>query len=400
GKNIVNWVNGKKRSEEAGIIGCGIRASLWQSVLANGIFAHASELEDDRFSAGTAWDITTFPLTIPLAERFELTGGELLEISAVGLEVHSRTCLFYPGGYMGLTVIPGAIGPAAAAARALGLDVSQTMAAMGLSMSAPPISYVNFGTDSHYFESALHCLQALLAAEFAGQGLTSNPDIETYMSNIVGHENVKGSEMTADIGGKWLLHDIWVKKYPCCFHMHRHIDSLIEIMKEQNISYDQIENLNVHIAPVAAVCDRPEPKTIGDIQFSFHHALASVMLDGDVNYKHIDVNTAADPKYREAAQKVELILHEDWATRYHMGKPARIEVNLKNGRSFSKERAWAIGAPEEPLQMKDFKALFVKFTRGILPEEKCFRIADAIADMENLNAKDLKCVMEMMVFIP
>jgi len=398
GKKVVRWINDKKQSEEVGLIGCGLKTSLWKAVLAHGIFAHASELEDDRFSAGTAWDITTFPLTFPLAEKLGLSGRELLEISTIGLEVHSRTCLFYPQGYMGLTVIPGAIGPATSAARAIGLNVSETMSAMGLAMSAVPIAYLSFGTDSHYFESALHCLQALLAAEFAKEGLSSNPDIVAYVSNFVGREKVSAKDMVSNLGSEWLVHDIWVKKYPCCFHMHRHIDALLEIMKEENISYDQIETVKAHISPVAVVCNRPEPKTIGDIQFSFQHTLASAMLDGDVNYRHIDVEKAAEPKFKEAAQKVEIILHEDWATRYPMDKPARIEVSVENGQTFSRERASAIGAPEEPLAMEDFKTLFIKFTRGILPEARCSWLAEAIADMENLDIRDMEQIFGVLVY--
>jgi 2-methylcitrate dehydratase PrpD len=398
GKKVVGWINGKKSSEEVGVIGCGLKASIQEAVLAQGIFAHASELEDDRFKAGTAWDITTFPLTFPLAEKLGLSGGKLLEISAVGLEVHSRTCLFYPQGFMGLTVIPGAIGPAVSAARAFGLDVAETMAAMGLAMSSAPVAYVNFGTDSHYFESAMHGLQALLAVEFSKEGLSSNPDIVTYISNLVGKENVTPEEMVSNLGAQWLVHDIWVKKYPCCFYTHRHIDSLLEIMREENLTHDQISTIKVHIQPAAAVCNRPEPKTIGDIQFSFQHILASAMIDGDVNYKHIAVETALELEFKEAAKKVEVILHEDWVTRYPMEKPIRIEVCTTNGQTFSKERAFAIGAPEEPLPMEDFKGLFTKFTEGIFSEEKCSWLADAIADMENLTIKDMEQLFKVLVF--
>ena len=176
GKNVIQSAVKRGHFPEVGLIGSGTKTSLWNAVLNNGIFAHAAELEDDSFLRGTAWDITSFPIYFPLSEKLALSGEELLEISAVGLEVHSRTTLFYPQGYLGLTVIPGAMGPSAGVAKAFNLNKMQTMAAMGLALSSVPVAYVNFGTDAHYFETALHGLQALIAVELAQQGLAGNPE--------------------------------------------------------------------------------------------------------------------------------------------------------------------------------------------------------------------------------
>ena len=81
-----------------------------------------------------------------------------------------------------------------------------------------------------------------------------------------------------------------------------------------------------------------------------------------------------------------------------MAKPIRIDVITTDGRTISRERAFAKGAPEEPLLMKDFKALFIKFTRGILPDAKCSWLADAIAEMENLDGRDMTQVLKSLVF--
>ena len=113
GKKVIQSTAERGHVSEVGVIGSGLKTSLWNAVLNNGIFAHAAELEDDSFLRGTAWDITSFPIYFPLSEKLALSGKALMEICVVGLEVHSRTTLFYPQGYLGLTVIPrgnGAVG--------------------------------------------------------------------------------------------------------------------------------------------------------------------------------------------------------------------------------------------------------------------------------------------------
>lgn len=400
GKRVSKATRDRGHLPEVGVMGCNFKTSLWNAVLNNGIFAHGAELEDDSFRRGTAWDITTFPIYFPLSEKLGLSGKELTEICAVGLEVHSRTTLFYPQGYLGITVIPGAMGPAAGAARALKLNEQQTLSAMGLALSGVPVSYISFGTDAHYFETSLHGLQALIAAELAKEGLVGNPDIVTYISNFIGKERVFPEKFIENLGIEWRVHDIWIKKYPCCFYMHRHLDAMLELMQQEKISYEQVERITAHISKLEEVCNRPEPKSLGDLQFSFHHALSSILLDQDVNFKHVAPEKIEDPKFIEARKKVELQIHPEWVPQYGMDTPARIDVQLRDGRIFSRERMHAIGAPNEPLSMGQFKALFLKFTRGVLPEDKLGWTADALGYLENLNQKDMQELNKVLVFGP
>ena len=400
GKKVVKSTLGRRNLPEVGVIGCACKTSLWNAVLNHGIFAHASELEDDSFLRGTAWDITTFPLYFPLAEKLKLSGEEFIEICAVGLEVHARTTLFYPQGHMGLTVIPGAFGPSAGAAKALGLNVAETMAAMGLALSGVPVAYVNFGTDAHYFETALHPLHALIAAELAKVGLSSNPDIVTYMSNLIGRDKVIPEKMVANLGEEWRVHDIWIKKYPCCFFMHRHIDALLELVTEKNLSYEQIEKVQAHVCHLEEVCNRPEPRSVGDLQFSFQNTLSAILLERDVNFSHVAIERILDPKYIEARKKIELIKHSEWIPNYAMDTPAYVEVKLKDGKEFLKEKQYAIGSPQEPLTMEQFKTLFIKFTKRILPENKLEWTAEALIHLEKLNAKEMEALNKVLVFGP
>ena len=392
--------SGQQRAHapEAGVIGGGYKTSLWNAVLNNAFFAHASELEDDRFGGlGTCWDITVLPVAFTFAEKLRLSGRELTEQSAIGLEVHARTCIFFPQGYLGMTVVPGAMGPAAAAARALGLDVPQTVSALGLAMSAAPIAYVSFGTDSHYFESAMQTLQGLIAAELAQHGATSNADIVTFMSNFIGKEKVKPEKFLENLGAEWMLNAIWIKKYPCCFYQHRYLDALLEVIAAEKLAYDQIERVTVHISDVERICDRPDPQTWNDLQFSFQHTHGSAMLDGDVNFSHISEAARVDPRIREARRKVEVVFHPEWVSTYAMGTPGRLDVRLKDGRKISRERNHIIGSPEEPLSLEQFKALFIKFTRDVLPEKEMHWVADALVNLEELDRDQVAKLSHILV---
>jgi 2-methylcitrate dehydratase PrpD len=380
--------------EEVGIIGGGFKTPLWEAVLLNAFFAHASELEDDKIGGGLAWDITVIPLLFPLAQKLKMSGKSLLEALAIGLEVHTRSSLPYTE-HLGVSAIPGALGPAVAAAKAWNLEPLKISQAMGLAMSNAPLSMINWGTDAHCFESALHSLQGIIAAEMAREGMTSNPDIVTYLTRLLGKEKVEPEKMVEDLGSRWMLHEIWIKKYPCCFLNHRQIDAVITTMKEQRLSYADIETVQVDASPAEEICNRPEPRVEGDLQFSLQNLLGAAMLYGDVNLEHVSGPALTDARQKEARAKVKVTIHPEWSS-VLMEAPARVTMKTMQGKVFSVERRYPIGSTSEPLTVEQFRSLYHKFTRGILDPEDISRTADAILHLEELP--DIEELMRILVY--
>jgi len=395
GKKLAQLIRRRNLPEEVGIIGSGFKTPLWEAVFLNAFFAHASELEDDKIGGGgVSWDITVIPLLLPLAEKLKLSGKALLEALVIGLEVHTRTCIFYNEN-IGVDVIPGALGPAVAGSRALGLGSQEIGQAMGLALSGVPLSTINWGTDGHCFESSLHSLQGILAAEMAKEGMTSNPDLVTYLTRLIGKERVQPEKITEGLGKQWMLREIWIKKYPCCFFNHRQIDALIEVMKEHNLSYDDIETVQVDGGPADEICNRPEPRIESDLMFSFQNTLGAAMLSGDVNLEHFTSEALVDPKMIEARSKVKFKMHPDRSP-IQMKAPAQITVKTTTGKEYSAERMYPIGSTEEPLTVDDFRALYVKFTKHLLPEEEIEKTTEAILHLEELA--DVQEIMNTLVY--
>jgi len=292
-------------------------------------------------------------------------------------------------------VVPGSVGPTAAGAKALGLDVEKTASALGLAMSGPAIALINLGTDAHFFESALQALQGIMAAEMAKEGMSSNADIETFLSNLLGKEKVKPEKMVIDLGKEWLFHHIGIKKYPCCFFTHRQIDLVLELKRKNNFSSKDVEKIEVHASPADEWCNRPEPKSLGDLQFSFQHLLGAAMLDGDVDFNNVNLDVLSDSRYKEARSKVEVIIHPD-RSRVLVQAPAEVIIKMKDGRKFSGERMFTIGSRQEPLTTEQYVELYSKFAEGILSNDQIIKATEALLNLEKLS--DVKDLMKTLTF--
>jgi 2-methylcitrate dehydratase PrpD len=387
GQKMAGLIKGMKASEEVGVIGSGFKTGLWEAVLLHAYFAHASELEDDRFNGGVAWDIGVIPLLFPLGEKLKLSGKALIESIALGMEVHTRTCLF-GGEHLGLVMVGGAAGPAVGAAKALGLGVKETAAALGLATSGACLWIQSFGTDAHYFESALQSLEGVIAAQMAKIGLAGNPNIGAYLRDHLG-EKVVPEKIAADLGKHWVFCEIWVKKYPCCFLLHRQIDSVIELKKEHNFSLEEIEAVEVHASPADKPCNRPEPQNEGDLQFSFQHVLSTALMEGDVNMKHFTKEVVDNPRLKKARSKVKFILYPELSDKF-LAAPSKLIIKMKDGRQFTKDRIFPIGHPKEPLTTEQVRKLCAKFMEGVLPENKISTMSDMILNLEKIgNVKEI-----------
>lgn len=384
GRTMAKLVRSRNGAGDVSVIKSSFKTSLWDSVFLHAFFAHASELEDDRYNGGVSWDITVIPLLLSLGEKLRLSGKAFTEALVVGLETHTRTCLV-GGEHMGLGMIPGAVGPAIGAARAMGLNQEQTTSAIGLAMSSAPLAFSNFGTDAHFLESSLHALHGMMAAEMAKEGLTGNPDLATYLSDFLGKDRVVPAKIVEQLGKKWVLCEIWIKKYPCCFRTHRQVDLLLGLMKEHALSYEQIATVEVPISPYDGLLNRPAPKTEGDLQFSLQHILGAAMLDGDVNLDNINDDATVDPRFRDARNKVKVVTDPALPRKPH-GAPARIIVRTRQGGEFSGERMYPIGSPPEPLSKAQIKELCFKFGHGVLSEEQLRKTAEAIDNLEELGS--------------
>jgi 2-methylcitrate dehydratase PrpD len=402
GKKTVAFVRSLALPPEVGVIASKFKTGLYAATFANAIFAHACELEDDRIEPrmGVAWDITAIPVAFPLAEYMKLSGKELVEAVAVGLEVHSRFTLF-PTEHLGTVVWPGAYASAVVAAKVFGLDYDEVKSLLGFAWGGVGIDPPLFGTDAHFFQSALQCIHGLLAADLVKRGWRTTPNLEVMIKKAIPPPPIPGVKIDPamvieDLGKKWRLKEIGIKKYPCCFWMHRHIDALIELVKEHNIKYEDVESVEVDVGPVEGpVTNRPDPKDTADAMFSFQQTLAAALIDRDVTHEHLTIEAIRDPRFAALRRKVKVNIHSDWEPVQFSGV-AKVTVRLKDGRVLSRERVHIRGGPREPLTWDEFKTLYKKFTKGILPDDVIEFTCDAIYNLEKL--KDLGELINALVF--
>jgi len=387
-KKFIRYAKDNLGRPECGIYGCGFRTDVAQAALLNGFFGHASEMEDDQFPGGGISDVTTWPALLTAAEKCKLSGQETIVALYVGQEMQNRIAMWATVGTdaIGICNLPfiGIYGATASCAKAYELTEEETKASFGLAM-VQGLGYIHtWGTDAHFWESATVCRNAIMNAIMAKNGATSNPIIAKCLDMLTGGDkNIQFDKMIEGLGEPpFYTNNTWIKKWGFCFFTHNFVDVVADLMRQNNVAYEDIEEVEVHFDELRAVVDRAEPKDAEDSRFSIQQILAYQMIHGECGLETCTETAVHDPGIIEARKKVKVTYHPEYPKRYFSGE-GRVDLKLKDGKILTGAMDQPYGGPKYPLTVGEVVDIYRKYCKGILSDNHIERTKDIILNMEN-----------------
>jgi 2-methylcitrate dehydratase PrpD len=279
-------------------LGTGLRTTPEAAAFVNGIAGHALDYDDVSASQTGHPSVVVLPAALAAAELAGAGGAQLLEAFLLGLEVTVKLGPaigpeHYRRGWHATSTL-GTLGAALAAGKLLGLDPGRLTNAVAIAASMASGSRRNFGTMTKPFHAGHAARCGVHAARLAGAGMTAD---STVMEAPFGFFALysfgagRSEDLAASLGRPWDLEEVGlsVKKYPCCFAIHRAADGLLDLRKEHSLRGDQVEAVEV-VVPVGAVSplihDRPQTGLEG--KFSMQYGLAAALLDGRLGLDSFD----------------------------------------------------------------------------------------------------------------
>lgn len=416
GKAITNYLSRTAGPPVAGVTGGAFRTTVEDAAYAHGVFAHASELEDDEFPPtgdghGNYW---SFPAILSLAEDCFSDGREIIVSAILSWEILSRltraACAKNVEGKMEYTVANhtgistasynGTVSAAVGAARLLKLGVDQARNALSLSVSHAAGKVAQLGFDAHFIESGLSCRTGIQSAIFAREGLTGRPDILERPDGVFGpiwsEGKVDVEVMTRDLGKPpFSIHNVEFKKYGCCNLMHSTNDNVLKVVEEHDLKPEDVESIEVGVTRVGdKFCNRPEPATPTEARFSYQFAAAEVLLRRKIDYSTFSEKRLADADIREEAKKVKVFIPEEWPPMGHPG--SRIVVTLKNGEKIESEIPAQLGHPLNPLSLEQITEVSKNFLDVYLDPDQTELVLETMATLE--ERRDIRTMMDMLTY--
>jgi 2-methylcitrate dehydratase PrpD len=400
GKSVRDAVVATASPGRCRVIGFGDRVSLTAAALANGAFPQALEYDDTHNESIVHMSSPPVAAGLAMAEAGTVSGRRLLTAVALSNEVACRVgCIssgefhrrgFHPTGLFapfGVTVL---------ASRLLGLDVSQTVYALGTcgSFSAGLLECWVDGTQTKFLHSGWAAQSGIMAAHFAKAGLTGPATvfegrfglIESHVQDPRARRDF--NRVTQRLGVHWESRNASFKPYPAAHVIHPYIDALLRVRK-QGVNPEDIESITCPVAAfiVPIVCEplaeKLSPTTDSHGRVSLQFTLAEAFQLGALGKAAYATESLTNPRFLDLARRVNYRVDPGFPG------PGRfkgaVEVRLRNGREIIEVEEYNRGSAENPMTYEELRAKFDENSSGYLSKEQQDTLANRISQLETLE---------------
>src|SRR5918996_1250500 len=395
-RTVVGFVRDSGSSGDSTVFGASWKAQAAQAALANGVMAHAFELDNVRQpGAGVHPGATAFLPALAMAEEKKADGKSLLTAFVAACEVMSRigvaagnsleTRGFHAPG------LTGTFGAATAAGRLLDLDERKMVNALGIAGSYSG-GLIEF---SRCQEGAmikrLHLGKAaeggVTAALLASRGFAGP---ESILEGKFGFcrtfsDSPKLSYLTHRLGRTFESLNICIKRCACHINAHAPIEALQKLREEVDFNPEDareivvggIEKLLTHHAIY-------QPKDLMMAQYSIPFCVALSLYFDPTDPESFDEKKLQDKKILAMMRKTRLKVDREIEQK-GWDRAARVTIRHGDKKRHSTLVIHFKGTPRNPLSQLEVEEKARKLTRSLIPSRQLERLVEGVENLEKLD---------------
>jgi len=261
-----------------------------------------------------------------------------------------------------------ALGAAAAAACALGLDDAQVLAAVHIAACQLPMSlYRPVQTGDTARNTYLGHAAALgqMAALAAASGIGAPADAVQVYAQVGLGQSERERELVLPAPEASLLLDAYFKPYAAVRHVHYGAAAAYAL--REAVQGREVHGIRLQVYQEATVyCGNRAPQTPLQAQFSLSFGVAAML-----GWGRLDPWVYREPQFQDAAVRrlealVEIEVDSAWSAAGLRG--ARLQLQLADGTVLAREVTAVAGDPAQPMREAELEHKFLTYCAGEGPE--------------------------------
>jgi 2-methylcitrate dehydratase PrpD len=333
----------------------GARLSPAAAAFINGMTSAALDYDSLGRNAPVHVPIVVLPAALAIAESRHASGRDFLTAFVIGCDVLCRLGSSIDPPHQGFfyTSSHGGLGAAAAAARLLGLDATETMHALGLAFSqASGTMQANIEPSlTKRMLSGFAARAGVHAALLAKRGITSPSEvIEGKFGLFALYQRASAQRLIAKLGTEFQNTELSVKKYPSCGCNHTAIEATLNLIRRYEVKADDVESIEVIVSPyidrISGMRYDPSPNPQVAAQFSIRYSIACMLVRRKLGLAEIQADAATDPAILRHVGKVTVVVDE--ALTGERG-PVTVKLKTRSHGAIENTVEYVPGSHESPL---------------------------------------------------
>ena len=404
---VVNQVKDWGGKEESTILVYGGKAISENAALANSMMAHALDLDDTHDEAVIHSYVSVLPAALAMAERDGgVNGKNLITAVTLGVDLMCRLGLASFGHDWVYSSTMAYFGATVAAGKILGLNKDELHHAMGVAYSqcAGNLQCIKDGGLVKRMQPAFAARAAILSSILAKNGITGATEVfEGQFGFFPSYHRGKYAREAAvkELGRVFEGVNSSIKLYPCCRYTHGSIDATLNIVKENDISPDDVVEVVSHVAQDAYnLVGKPfeireSPQV--DAQFSIPYTVSVAIAKKNVFIDDFfEEKIKGDTQVLQLANKVRVVVDQEPIAKGLT--PCVVDIKTKDGKVYSERIEILRGDPRKPVSMEEVAQKFRRcaaFSAKPISKENIEAIIRTVSNLESVA--DVSSIVSLVV---
>jgi 2-methylcitrate dehydratase PrpD len=284
------------------------------------------------------------PAVLAVAEERDVGGVALLSSILAGYETGTRVGLAMGGtppgvhdiGTWGQVAVAVAVSQLVAPGNSAAVQRALELAAAAVLLTDASTVFAG-RTGSHAFLGASVQLGSALGLA-AAAGLEPEPGaLDRHFASVSSRSwrpELLASDLTPE--ADWGEYDVlsgYIKAHPTCAHLHG-VNDAVQDLVDRGVTADDVSKVVVRTFSAAAAFDAVATNELG-ARFSIPTSVAVALITGRLDELTMVDETVLSPEVFRLARRVDVIHDSRLDGGYPEGRPARVEVFLRNGTTLS-----------------------------------------------------------------
>jgi len=396
--DIYTGMGGK---EEATVLWFGDKMPAVNATLVNSLMIRALDFNDIYWKEDPSHPSDLIPAALTVGEMVGASMKDVIVAIVLAYEFEQRLCEFAVPGvrerkwhHATLTQFVSPV----VAGKLLGLTVDQMVNAIGINgahnhtigcPTAGALTMMKNTVDPMAVQSGVF---AALMAQKGYSGTTAVFEGKEGFMDCFG-EGWDNDKLVGGLGKKYKIIECSMKAFPTEALTHTHLSTTLKVVKSNNITYDQIEE--VTLTTIARACDilfdphkyRPESRETAD--HSLPYCVAACLVDHEITTQSFSEEKLKDKRIWEVIDKIKGEASEEFEQMFPEKQPSKVVIKTKDGKEYSEYLEYPKGDPREPMTEDDLTSKFNGLATGLISESRMKEIKSIIFSCENMSCKDM-----------
>lgn len=379
---------------EATVMASGDRLPAVSTTLLNSLMIRALDYNDIYWKEDPSHPSDLIPAALAMGERENRSVKEVIVAIVLAYEFEQRLCEFAVPGirerkwhHATLTQFVSPL----VAGKLLGLTEDQMVSAIGISGThnfTPGAPTAGKLTMMKNTVDPMAVQSGIVAALMAQKGYSGT---EAIFEGKEGFMDLLGPDwdeekLTDGLGDSYRIRQCSMKAFPTEALTHSHITAALKVVREHDISPEDIDEVSVTtIARAVDILFDPEkykPDSRETADHSLPYCIAAAIVDRKITTAQFNEDRIHDEQIRAVLPKIKGEASKEFEAMFPEKQPSRVSITLKNGDTHSASVDYPKGDPREPMTDQELGDKFRALADGVLISERQSEVIDRIRNFE------------------